>query len=379
MTAKSTKITTNLLDMIQLIDENEVKSEMGEAFASFMLNPTVTWAKFVLTDDRKNANGERIPKDEFQNLIRSGIHMPVKMAIGEISPGHPGTKPLGTITHLKEVITEDGTSAIIALAALWGHERPADVEFIKQRFAEKQPVDVSWEILYEDSMFNSEAESMDLLGTVLSAATIVGNPAYTGRTPFLSIAARKKGDAAFETDPEKPAEDDSMDIEKLQTTVSELETKVTDFETKLAEATSQVDVLTTSLAEKDAEIARLTEEIATKENELTPLRELKASIDAENEKKEKLASIRQKFVEAGLEKGDDYFSEHAEVFMKMDDELLSFHIQEALANVAEESKTSTASKKTAKIPALTGIDSEDGDLSDPKVLGRILREKRGNK
>jgi len=159
---KTAKMDANLSDVIYFISEDEVKTEMGEAFAAFMLNPVITWAKFILTDDRKNANGERVPKEEFVNLISTGIHMPVKMANGEISAGHPGTKPLGTITHLKEMIAEDGTSAIVAIAALWSQERPADVEFIKTRFADKQPVDVSWEILYDDATFNPDFQSMEL-------------------------------------------------------------------------------------------------------------------------------------------------------------------------------------------------------------------------
>ena len=94
MTEKVAKKSAKLRNVVELLNDEEVKSEMGEAFASFMLNPTVTWAKFILTDDRKNANGERVPKEEFHNLLRTGVHMPVKMALGEISQGHPDTKPL---------------------------------------------------------------------------------------------------------------------------------------------------------------------------------------------------------------------------------------------------------------------------------------------
>ena len=371
MTQKSTKIDAKLVDVVSLIDESEVKTEMGEAFASFMLNPTVTWAKFVLTDDRTNANGERIPKQEFANLIRSGIHMPVKMALGEISPGHPGTKPLGTITHLKEVESADGTSAVIALAALWGEERPADVEFIKQRFAEKQPVDVSWEVLYEDATFNAEASSMDLIGTVLRAATIVGNPAYEGRTQFLSISAKRKGDATAENsgddNPNTNAEDELNELEKLQA--------------DLAQAKAELETLkathTTAIAEKDAEIERLTTETQEKETELTSLKEFKQTVEAEAEKKEKLASVKTKFSEAQIEKDEQYFVDNEEKLLAMSEEQLDFMVQE-LATLAE-SKTSTASKKTTKIPAISGTENEEVDLTDPKVLGKLLREQRGKK
>lgn len=193
---------TDLVDLVQLINESQASEELGEAFASFMLNPTVVWAKFILTDDRKNANGQRIPSEEFDNLMRSGIHMPVKMAMGEIEQSHKNSKPLGVITHLKKITLPDGVSALMALAALWGEERPSDVTYIKDRFKNNEPVNVSWEILFGDSSFNNKANSMDLKDTVLKAATIVGDPAYEGRTQFLAVAARKWSKAYIDALPD---------------------------------------------------------------------------------------------------------------------------------------------------------------------------------
>jgi hypothetical protein len=373
MAENITNFTHNLLDVLELLSENEVESEMGAAFASFMSNPSVTWAKFVLTDDKTNANGERIPKEEFKNLLRSGIYMPVKMALGEISAGHPGTKPLGTITHLKEVQLEDGASAIVAIAALWGQERPADVEFIKQRMAEKKPVDVSWEILYEDAKLNTEKQSMDLMGTALRAATIVGNPAYEGRTPFLSISAKKVSEATFEvntnTDPANNSEDELMEKEQLEARVAELEPQLSVAQAKLTEAQ-------TALSEKDAEIARLTEENTAKETELTELRQYKASIEDEVRKAEKLDAIKAKFVAASITKDDKYFEDNAERFLKMEDDALDFFVQEMASNLATEaSKETSASKDKTKIPALTGNESED---FSPKSLAKYLRDSKKN-
>lgn len=192
------KIDTKLQSMVELLNETEVSALFSTAASQILVNPTVTYVKFTLTDDKVNANRQRIPDSEFQNLIRTGMNMPIKMAVGEISPGHEDTKPLGVMTHLKEVVTEFGNKAIIALAALWTEERPADVQYLKQRFAEGKPIDVSWEILYEDAVLNPEQNSMDLVSTVLKAATIVGNPAYTGRTQFLSVAAKKWSKAYIE-------------------------------------------------------------------------------------------------------------------------------------------------------------------------------------
>jgi len=371
MPKKNTKIEANLGNMVQLLNDDEVQIELGEAFASYMLNPIVTWAKFILTDDKKNANGERVPKDEFPNLLKTGINMPVKMARGQISAGHPGTEPLGTITHLKETITEDGTSAIVAIAALWSQERPADVEFIKTRFAEKQPVDVSWEILYEDSTFNSQTESMDLIGTILRAATIVGNPAYEGRTPFLSIAAKKISDATKETN----SEENTVNIEELKAEVERLTAQLAEIKTAKETAVAEKE---TALAEKEAEIARLTELNKTNETKLAELQAFKDGKEAEEAKAAKLAEVKNKFVEAGLEKGDDYWTENAEKLMAMTDDQLSFVIQEvATALASNDGKTSNASKKT-KIPALLGNESS-GDEPTVDEIAKALRERKAKK
>jgi hypothetical protein len=202
MAKNKAKINSNMEIVLQLLQEDDVSSEMGEAFSSYLLNPTVVWAKFILTDDRKNANGQRVPRSEFPNLIKSGIHMPVKMALGEIREGHDESKPLGVITHLKEIQTNEGASAIVALAALWGQERPEDVQYIKEKFSDGQAVNVSWEILYSNSVFNTETDSIDLQDTTLRAATVVGTPAYKGRTQFLSVAAKKWSPAYLEELPD---------------------------------------------------------------------------------------------------------------------------------------------------------------------------------
>src|ERR1035437_9304220 len=116
-----------------------------ESFASISLNPAVTWAKFVLTDDLPNANRKRIPLKEFDNLIKTGIFMPIKMALGQIADGHALSFPVGVISHLKKV-----NNQIHGLAALWDRERPEDVKLIKDRFASGKQLQLSWEIMYRN-------------------------------------------------------------------------------------------------------------------------------------------------------------------------------------------------------------------------------------
>jgi hypothetical protein len=110
------KTVTIIAKGVKLIIDNEVNEMAAEA--SISLNPNVKWMKFILTDDDYNANGQRIPREEFANVIKTGVFMPVKMAYGRINEGHEEAFPLGTLAHLK---TNGNT--IEGLAALWERER----------------------------------------------------------------------------------------------------------------------------------------------------------------------------------------------------------------------------------------------------------------
>jgi hypothetical protein len=359
MTEKTVKTSTKLTNVLQLVDKTEAESTLGEAFASILKNPTVTWARFILTDDRMNGNGMRIPESEFSNLINTGVHMPVKMAMGEISPGHENTRPLGVITHLRQIVTDAGSSAIEALAALWGEERPADVSFIKERFAQKQPVDISWEILYENEVFNEELGSIDLMSTALRAATVVGNPAYQGRTPFLAISA-KTGKA------ETPALEEITEDTKVEKELQE----------KLDAALAEIATLKGQLSEKETAIAELTTQKTTLEAELAPLKQFKEQADAELAKAEKLTQIKDKFKEAGLEKDEEYFKTNEETLLRMEESNLDFMVQElkAFASVTPKKEDASLEDDKTKIPPMRG---EEGEVSTSDIV-TALRE-RGKK
>lgn len=448
MTENIAEMSHKLIGVVQLISNDEIVDEFGnEATAGLLVNPTVTWAKFVLTDDKRNANGQRIPKDEFPNLMRSGVYMPLKMAVGEINRGHENSKPLGVITHLKELATQDGSSALVALAALWTQERPSDVTYIKDRFASNQPVNVSWEILYTTDSFNQEQDSIDLHGTTLKAATIVGDPAYQGRTPFLSVSAKKWSepyirdlpdssflyvgrdnerlfpvvDAKGKVDQSKVAEalenlgasklpmgrireikqvltrlqsqfeagasveevsaeflgtQNIMEEVTLNKSIEDLQADVLELTTKLNEAKTALTEKETALAAKADELTEMTEKVAEQETELATLREFKASIDAEVERQNKLDEVKSKFVEAGIEKGEEYFTDNAETLIALSSESLDFMIQELKA-FAEGTKSESASKHDKKtIPALSGTNEGEPSVSD---VAKALRELHAKK
>jgi len=337
-----------------------IKEKLAEddAFASLTLNPTLRWLKFILTDDQPNENKQRIPQEEFDNLIKSGINMPIKMAAGDIADGHDGSFAIGVITHLKQVANK-----IEGLAALWSKERPDDVNLILNEFDSGTPPQISWEVPFTDEVKDENGIST-LKGIILRAATLVRRPAFAGRTPILAIAATEIKPIEAEANIE---EDINMTDDKLKV-----------LEDQLAEATDKITELEGQLKEK-------TDGFAAVETELTDLREFKASIDKDTEEAEKLASVRTKFAEAEIKKSDEYFVENKERFLALDEAGLEFMVQEMSAFA----KTSVA---TASLEGgdeggdeedkegLPAVVNTDGTITaDPKELGRLLREQRQKK
>lgn len=177
------------MNELKFIPTNELPDDILDAEASLMLNPYVRWAKFIMTDDQPNGNNERTPVEEFDNIIQSGIHMPIKMVEGKIE-GHPLATPIGVITHLKKEFV-DGVNKIVGLAAFWLKERPSDVSYIKELIDEGEDVNLSWELGAQDRVLAPDGV-YDWRGISVQATTVVKTPAYQGRTRIIAMAAKKK-------------------------------------------------------------------------------------------------------------------------------------------------------------------------------------------
>lgn len=330
-------ITLQAKDVQLMIDKLEIE-EMA-ASASISLNPNVAWMKFLLTDDQHNANKQRIPREEFANVLRTGLFMPLKMAYGEVSEGHDDTFPLGVMTHLKT----EGNS-IQALAALWDRERHEDVEFLRQRYSEGKSIDVSWELTYTDE--DVEDEGVALKNVSMNAATIVGMPAYQGRTTALALSSVEKEGVSMDT------------IEK------------TEHERLLNE---QKDQFEAQIAELQASLTTVQTELDTLKPQYEELATYKQTIEEAEEKKTKLASIKSKFDDAGLDITDEYFTEKSEALAGMTDEQLEFFIQELVAafKPTEEGKASISITST-KVPPIRGKETE---TITPKDMVEYLNKK----
>jgi hypothetical protein len=333
-------ITLQAFDVKLMIDKLEIE-EMA-ASASISLNPNVAWMKFLLTDDKHNANRQRIPREEFANVLRTGLFMPLKMAYGDISEGHADTFPLGVMTHLKT----EGNS-IQALAALWDRERHEDVEFLRSRYSEGKGINISWELTYTDE--ENEDDGVALKNVSMNAATIVGMPAYQGRTPALALSSKEKGDS-MENTIELTEHERLMNEQKQQ------------YETKVSEIQASFEEVQT--------------ELVTLKPQLEDLTNFKKTIEAAEAKKEKLASIKQKFVDANLEITDEYFNERTEAFAGMSDEQLEFFIQELVAAFEKPSDkdgkaTASISITSKKVPQ---INTPDSGTITPADIVKYLKE-----
>lgn len=407
---------TNKFSLTTQIDLLEDSKDAGEAFASVSLNPSFQWAKIVVTDDRPNLNKQRIPEEEFENIIRTGLFAPVKMAESAISNGHDEAfgKPIGTITQLAK-----DKNRVIALSALWKKEREEDIKLLKDMYSKGNPPNVSWELSYSEA--KAEEDGVEALyGTSLNGLTVVGSPAYAGRTQFVAMAAvwdtayiNDLPDSAFlyiepggskddegKTTPRSlrhlPVRDKSgkLDAAHLRNAIarasqvsgissakaSELQNKArkllasassefTEESIKYMEDLDQANAKITELETKIAELTELVKKSEDSKAELEALREYKTAIEKEKEDAVKFASIKQKFAEAKLEKDEKYFTDNKDRFMSMSDADLSFMIQELVSFAA---KLAEASAKNDKVEIPEIVNKETGKV-DPKTLGAALR------
>lgn len=309
------------------VEDFEFVETDGTAEASVSLNPAFRWMKFILTDDLPNKNKHKIPQEEFDNLVSTGTLAPIKMAANVIKPGHDGSFPLGVISHLKK---ED--NKVKGLAALWSAERPEDVELVVASYKEGKPLNLSWEIFYDD--FSIEDDVKILKNVALRATTFVANPAYAGRTPVLEVASDQDNSNSEENDLDEELK------KQLEARIAELET---------------------ALAEKETKIAEL-------ETDKASLSEFKASVEAEKASAAKLLSIKEKFGAAGITKDETYFETNKEKLLGMEDAELEFLLQELVSFASQLVTASVEDKDRVAVPPLSG------GKSDHKTLAQRLRE-----
>lgn len=369
-----------LASSIELVND---KASLGEAFASVSLNPYFQWAKIVVTDDLPNANKHRVPQEEFDNIIKTGIFAPIKMAESGISRGHDEAmgKPIGTISQLTKV-----GNKVIALAALWKKERPDDIEGLKKMFDTGLYPNVSWELSYAESSMEEDVEVLH--GISLNGLAVVSQPAYEGRTAIFALAEKQNPlnkflDEALEAIPNLTLTDGTKLstelVEQLTASVNELYTKIDNILTNEDTSEKEEDkvdneTLTQKIAELESEVETLNKAIQEKDTTIGFLQEFKQTVEKEKADADKLGKIKERFDEAGIEKDDTFWTEKAELLLGLEDSALEFMIQELVIN---KDKSASTNEKKVAVPNVTK--SKATKLDDAKSIGVALRQYNSKK
>lgn len=302
-------------------------------------NPALGWLDFILTDNRPNKNKQGIRQEAFASLIKSGLYMPVKMATGGINEKHDEALPLGAIVSLDE----NDVSQIVGKASLWKNERPEDYQLLTAMGAAGDPPQISWEILYIESNFDEEGTEW-LNDPMLAGATIVKDPAYSGRTPVLSVASTEEDESEDGEEEEAPAE------EKPE---PEVETPAEEE----AEEEEESEPEEEAPAESDAAEAELLKE-------LEELRAYRTAREKEDVASKLLATRLTKLSEAGITVTTEELETNREVWIGMTDE--------AFAVVAELLKTKETQAAVDQTPVPDV--SEDSSKTNIDIVRQGLSE-----
>jgi len=350
------KFITFTTEIYDLLDKDK-DSLPKEVIAAISLNPTLRWIKFIVTDDKPNANKQRIPQSEFSNLIKTGLHMPIKMAQGFIRAGHEFSVPIGTITSLRKDET-----FVEGIAALWSKEFPNEVQLLRDMNDTGKRPQLSWEILYSDSIIDDETEIETFQDVALSAVTVVDMPAYEGRTPIVSMAAKE----AYRIKQEEYTE--------MEKTVESLEKLVSTLTSEKATLQEEFDTLSGEF------------KILKAANE--ELVSFKDGIEAANARIERIAAIIELFSNSGVTLSEEDFGEKgkAEKLLSMELDQLEFLLQDLAlfsSENTEENEEGTEEAGTKHLGSkslgnlnLGSEDEDDEDWTISRIADKLKKDRK---
>lgn len=349
----------NLVNMEVACEILEDPAEFSEQYAEAAIasNPDIMWMKFIFTDDQPNANKQRVPKEEFSNIVKSGVYMPVKMEGDNPDGNHPLSTPVGTITNLMH---PKDSNKVVGLAALWKRERPEGLSAIENKFKDGEIPTLSWELFYQESSLDENGVE-DLKGTNVRGITFVRNPAYEGRTNALSVSqanAAQNEDTETES-VESENDDTNKENEKLEE-LKELQNRIEELENQLEAKSAELDTL-------------------NKEKE--DLQTWRDEREAEDAKAALVDNRRKMLVESGIEFTDEEWQARSERLLAMDDTTYEFYVQDLVAfseKNNEEEEEEGESNASASNPAIPSV-ANSGEKDAISILREaFLKENRGD-
>lgn len=208
----------------------------------------------ILTDFEPNGNKQGIPKSEIDNIIRTALYQPIKIAFdGHKYANHIGANTIGPIT--KVYAGKDGDRDVIfAEAVLWNVPHAKITSHLKEVFSTKG-ISSSWEIYYGRSELDENGVEW-LHDCVFGGQCIVQIPAYgPERTRVLAIAEAITNEEKM-TNPLLASVQSLMqtlglsDIPEGDEAVAEyFKNKALPLITQIKESSNQLDILKAELAE----------------------------------------------------------------------------------------------------------------------------------
>ncbi len=355
----------NIVSSIVQLSTEDMTNLPKEVLAAISRNPTLKWIKFILTDDAPNFNDQRIPKEEFANLVKTGVHMPIKMAQGFIREGHEFSVPIGSITNLVE-----RDNFVEGIAGLWQKEFPDEIDLLQDRASSDSKPQLSWEILYKDSNFDDNGvETFE--GVMLGAATFVESPAYEGRTPVVVMASKKEAQAQ------------DKDYKIVTEDIKNMEENVKVLQNELDRARSENESLSGDLATLQESFDVLeTEkgELVTSNEELAAF---KSEIENAREKEARLVALTELFSKSEVRLPDEYLKDEAkrEKLLAMDLNDIEFLLQDltqfASEKEDEDDKTKEGKAGRKHLGSKEGAPNVDGEKSKdwtPEEIAKAMRE-----
>lgn len=305
-------------------------------------NPFVTIARFVFADDKPNGNKQGIKVEEFPNIIKTAIGMPVKMNfVGETVANHAGSVPVGHITKMEHVEEAD-RNVLHAEAMLWNDEFPEEIEWLKRAHAEKKAPNLSYELEYkEDVVENGIQWKKD---TTTLGATFVHTAAYGSRTHLIALASLENDDER-NTEIVALAEKIKADQEPVVNSDDEGGNSVDELE----KANAEIKRLTDELAARDAKISDLETAVTTATDEKNTVM---AELDTLKSEAKIDGRVRQ-YTDAGfaLETDETKANARKAVFASFDDAQWETYLADLKASKPkDDKKTVLASLRTPEIP-----------------------------
>jgi hypothetical protein len=332
-----------------------------KAYAS-ELNPFQTIVEFVLTDFEPNKNKQRIPKEEAQNIVASAQHMPIKINFDNNTVrGHAYSTPIGTLADVW--VDED---VIRARSIIWKDEFPQVDQFLRQATSEGKTIGTSWEIYYSEARENNGIT--DLHGCVLSATTIVDNPAYGERTKILSIAEslslmeelevlRTSFSNMLYVLDELYAEAVNQEIQKTaiedaETAISRIKELFSQLKTSSAEVVTENENLKTQLTTLEDTVSVLTARVTELENE-------KAEAERKRVEAEVSVSRRESLASAGVTFTTEDWENRKPRYLSMAEETFQSYVEDL----------KVVSRGIVSVP-----DTIASSKITPKEIGKALKE-----